>query len=193
MKDKALMLNKAIIGSLIINENGKFYNRLVFAMPDGAIQYYDKRHLFTHSGEDEYYTRGKQRVIINYLGWRVCPLICYDLRFPVWSSNRNDYDLLIYVANWPQKRHNVWEILPHARAIENQSYVSVVNRIGKDNQGVVHAGYSRNIDYNGKIIDKASLDGEEIVTSTFAFDKLHEFRKKFDFISDADPFGVFIQ
>lgn len=191
MREKAIALKKAITGSLVIKENNRFYNRLIFAHPDGELHYYDKHHLFTHSGEDEHYTAGTQRVVIDYLGWRICPLICYDLRFPVWSANRNDYDLLIYVANWPAKRHNVWEILPHARAIENQCYVAAVNRIGNDNQGYPHAGFSRLIDYNGKTLEQASQDKEEIITTTFSFEKLHEFRKKFDFISDADAFGIF--
>ncbi|MDR1055145.1 MAG: amidohydrolase [Prevotellaceae bacterium] len=192
MREKAIALKKAITGSIIIKEGDKYYNRLIFATPNGMLHYYDKRHLFSHSGENEHYTAGKKRLIVDYLGWRICPLICYDLRFPVWSANRNDYDLLIYVANWPQKRHNVWEILPYARAIENQCYAAVVNRINDDNQGYPHSGFSRTIDYNGKIINVASTNHEEIITSTLSFEKLHEFRKKFDFIADADPFGIFL-
>lgn len=192
MREKAHKMKASIAGSVIIVDDNKYYNRMLFATPDGLLHYYDKHHLFTHGGENEHYTAGKQRLIVNYLGWRICPLICYDLRFPVWSANRNDYDLLFYSANWPQKRHNVWEILPHARAIENQCYVAAVNRLGNDNQGTAHAGLSRIIDYNGKTLSQASLQHEEVITTTLAFDKLHEFRKKFDFISDADPFGVFI-
>jgi predicted amidohydrolase len=193
MREKAIEIKKAITGSLIIKEEERYYNRLVFALPDGLVHFYNKRHLFTHAGENEHYTAGKKRLVVNYLGWRICPLICYDLRFPVWSANRNDYDLLLYIANWPQKRHNVWEILPQARAIENQSYVAAVNRIGEDGQGASHNGFSRIIDYNGYIIEQASTDKEEIITSSLSFEKLHEFRKKFDFIADADPFGLFIE
>ena len=192
LRQKAHFMKKAITGSLIIKEGERYYNRLIFAEPDGIIHVYDKRHLFTHAGEDEHFTAGKKRLVIDYLGWRICPLICYDLRFPVWSRNKNDYDLLIYVANWPEKRHDVWEILPQARAIENQSYVAAVNRIGKDNQGANHAGSSRILDYRGKVMEQASKEYEEIITATLSFEQLHEFRKKFDFSADADAFGLFI-
>ena len=124
--------NCAIVGSLVIEENGNYFNRLVFVFPSGKIEHYDKRHLFTLAGEEKVYKRGEEKLIVEYNGWRICPLVCYDLRFPVFSRNVENYDLLIYVANWPKPRINAWNALLKARAIENISYALGVNRIGFD-------------------------------------------------------------
>ncbi|MFI0492026.1 nitrilase-related carbon-nitrogen hydrolase, partial [Flavobacterium sp.] len=121
--------NSAITGSVVITENGNFYNRLVFVFPSGEIQFYDKRHLFTLAGEDKVYTSGNQKLIVEYLGWKICPLVCYDLRFPVFARNTEEYDVLLYVANWPKVRMNAWNILIKARSVENMCYTIGVNRI----------------------------------------------------------------
>ena len=132
MQTLAKHKNSAITGSLVIVENGKYYNRLVFVLPSGEIKHYDKRHLFSLAGEEKVYTKGKTKLIIEYKGFKICPLICYDLRFPVFSRNVEDYDVLLYVANWPKPRINAWNALLKARAIENMCYVVGVNRIGED-------------------------------------------------------------
>ncbi len=134
--------NTAITGSLIIKEGNKYYNRLVFVHPTGEIKTYDKRHTFTLAGEDKIYTAGNKKLIVAYKGWKICPMICYDLRFPVWSRNTDDYNLLIYVANWPKPRITAWSTLLKARAIENMSYVVGVNRIGADDNGHEYSGNS---------------------------------------------------
>ena len=123
MKEIALKRNLAVMGSLVIIENNNYYNRLVFVNLRGELEYYDKRHLFTLAGEDQVYTSGNEKIIIEYLGWKIRPLICYDLRFPVWSRNNDDYDLLVYIANWPKPRIIAWDTLLRARAIENLSYI----------------------------------------------------------------------
>lgn len=191
MREMAIKGKKAITGSLIIEEEGLYYNRLLFVYPDGTYQSYDKRHLFRFGGEDKGYTGGRQRLIVNYLGWRICPLICYDLRFPVWSANRNDYDLLLYVANWPERRQLAWDILPLARAVENQSFVAALNRIGTDDNSTFYKGASKIISFKGEIIAASEQVQEEIITATLDFDHLHKFRLKYDFVRDADKFGIF--
>ena len=143
MSNHAQTLDAVVTGSLIIKENGQFYNRLIWMKPDGTFEQYDKRHLFgMGSGEDKHYTAGTERLIVTYKGWKICPLICYDLRFPVWSRNTVDYDVLIYTANWPEPRSFHWKTLLVARAIENQSYVIGVNRVGVDALGSLHSGDS---------------------------------------------------
>ncbi len=135
MKKMARQLKAVVTGSIIAEEAGKYYNRLYWVEPGGRILHYDKRHLFGMAGEGDHYASGQERLIIDYEGWRICPLICYDLRFPVWSRNTEEIDLLIYVANWPETRANDWCTLTTARAIENQCYVAAVNRIGEDGNG----------------------------------------------------------
>ena len=144
--------NVAITGSLVIKENHNFYNRLVFVFPSGEIQFYDKRHLFTLAGEDKVYSSGKKKLIVEYLGWKICLLICYDLRFPVFSRNIEDYDLLIYVANWPKTRINAWDILLKARAVENMCYTIGVNRIGLDDNNLEYVGHSQTVDFLGNSV-----------------------------------------
>jgi predicted amidohydrolase len=132
LREKAKIIGSAFVASVMIEDDGKYYNRAFFVFPDGEYLCYDKRHLFSYGGEDKKFTAGKSRLVVEYLGWRICPLVCYDLRFPVWSRNNNDYDLLIYIASWPKVRQSVWSIMPVARAIENQCYVATVNRVGSD-------------------------------------------------------------
>ncbi|MBG6060908.1 putative amidohydrolase [Flavobacterium sp. CG_9.1] len=181
--------NCAITGSLVIQENGNFYNRLVFVFPSGEIQFYDKRHLFTLAGEDKVYTSGNQKIVIDYLGWRICPLICYDLRFPAFSRNFEDYDLLIYVASWPKIRTNAWDALLKARAIENMSYAIGVNRIGTDANGYEYIGHSQAIDFLGNyVMEPVTAEGnfsvlvdKEIMLAT---------RHKLGFLNDKDTFEI---
>lgn len=179
--------NTAITGSLVITENGNFYNRLVFVFPSGEIQFYDKRHLFTLAGEDNIYTAGDNKLIIEYKGWKICPLICYDLRFPVFARNVEEYDVLIYVANWPEIRINAWDTLLKARAIENMSYTIGVNRIGEDDNKFEHNGHSQAIDYwGGYILEPVETQGVFIVELNK--EELISARKKFNFLNDRDSF-----
>jgi len=189
MKVKAKQKNAAITGSLVITENGKYYNRMVFVFPSEEIQYYDKRHSFSLAGEDKVYTRGDQKVIIEYLDWKICLQICYDLRFPVFARNVENYDLLLYVANWPKVRTNAWDALLKARAIENLSYVVGVNRIGLDANDYEHIGHSQAIDFLGNyILEPQEKNGVFIIE----LDKntMYETRKKLDFLSDKDQFEI---
>jgi omega-amidase len=181
--------NSAITGSLVIKENNNFYNRLVFVFPSGEIQYYDKRHLFTLAGEDKVYTSGKEKLIVEYLGWKICPLVCYDLRFPVFARNVEDYDLLIYVANWPKQRINAWDILLKARSVENMCYTIGVNRIGFDNNNFEHVGHSQAIDFLGNyVLETQETEGVFIVELNK--EKLLETRKKLGFLNDKDSFEL---
>lgn len=185
----AIEKNCAITGSLVIQENDQYYNRLVFVFPDGNITFYDKKHLFTLAGEDKVYQSGNQKVIIDYKGFKICPLICYDLRFPVFSRNAEDYDLLIYVANWPKTRINAWDILLKARAIENMSFVVGVNRIGSDFNNHDYIGHSQVIDFLGnEIIKPQESDG--IFITTLDKNALLETRKKLGFLNDRDEFQL---
>jgi len=186
MSSRAEKLNAAIAGSAIIEENGNFYNRMIWATPDGNIQWYDKRHLFAIGDEHLNYTPGGQRVTIEWKGWRIRPLICYDLRFPVWSRNQDNYDLLLYVANWPSPRHHVWKNLLIARALENQCWCVAVNRTGSDGMGLSYLGDSVLIDPRGT----AEWLGNQEVVRTFSLSylELHTFREKFPILRDRDEF-----
>ena len=191
MKLKAKKGKVAICGSLIIKENKKYFNRFCFVLPNGDVFTYDKRHLFSPAGENKFYTKGKEKIIINYKGWNITPFVCYDLRFPVWSRvNKNESDVLIYVANWPKARNYAWKQLLIARAIENQSFVVGVNRIGKDAKGNEHNGSSCVVDAFGKVI----LDGKEnsawIKSITIDKTEMNTFRNNFSFSSDADEFTI---
>ena len=181
--------NSAITGSLIIKEDDNFYNRLIFVFPSGDIQFYDKRHLFTLAGEDKTYTSGRKKLIVEYKGFKICLLICYDLRFPVFSRNAEDYDVLIYVANWPKQRINAWDSLLKARAIENMSYTIGVNRVGTDNNFLEYNGHSQIIDFSGNYLLEPQTD-EEIYCTTLHKSNLLEFREKFGFLNDRDMFTV---
>ena len=189
LKNIAKTKNCAITGSLVIVENGNLYNRMVFVFPNGEIQHYDKKHLFTLAGEDKIYTSGKEKVIVNYKNWKICLQVCYDLRFPVFSRNTENYDLLIYVANWPKVRTNAWDILLKARAVENVSYVIGVNRIGTDNNNFEYIGHSQIIDELGNFILKPT-ENEGVFIADFDKNKMLETRNKLNFLDDRDYFDL---
>ena len=194
LKKKAWELDAAVTGSFICRENDHFYNRLVWMQPDGTYSMYDKRHRFTLAGENEYYTEGVERLVVAWRGWRICPLICYDLRFPVWARNtvskgHPDYDVLIYVANWPIARSHHWRILSEARAIENQAFVVAVNRVGTDANGYEYRGDTSVIDYAGDILLRRSFT-EVVDTTILSREKMDKYRKKFGFLADQDAFEI---
>lgn len=187
-----------LAGSLMIKENNDYYNRLIWMLPNGELGYYDKRHLFAYAGEDEHYTSGNKRLIASVKGWKINLLVCYDLRFPVWSrqtvpkdENVEDaeYDVLVYVANWPEKRVHAWKTLLQARAIENQCYVVGVNRVGDDVNGNHYTGDSMIVDPLGQPLVQAG-DQEEIFTYALTLDHLKNVREKLPFLKDADPFII---
>lgn len=189
MKTLAITKKIAITGSLVIEENGNFYNRLLFVFPSGELQYYDKRHLFTLAGEDKIYTKGTQKLIVDYLGWKICPLICYDLRFPAFSRNTESYDLVLYVANWPKIRTNAWDTLLKARAIENVCYSIGVNRVGLDYHQFEHIGHSQAIDFLGEYLIKPQ-EAEGVFVVELDKEKMYETRKKLAFLNDKDYFLI---
>ena len=181
--------NAAITGSLVIEENGKYYNRLLFVYPDGEIKTYDKRHLFSLAGEDQFYTAGTEKLIVEYKGFKICPLVCYDLRFPVFARNVENYDLLIYVANWPKPRVNAWDILLKARAVENMCYTIGVNRIGTDANNHHYIGHSQALDFLGDyLVNPQEADGVFMVE--LDKEKLLETRTKLSFLNDRDNFEI---
>ncbi len=180
----------AIGGSLVIQENEKFYNRFVFAKPDGLIVTYDKRHTFTLAGEDKKYTSGDCRVIIDYKGWKICPLVCYDLRFPVWARNTNDYDVLCYVANWPKPRITAWDTLLKARAIENMSYCIGVNRVGIDHNSHEYSGHSAAYDGLGAELSGLKDSEEAIAIVNLSKKHLQTIRETLMFLNDKDDFTL---
>lgn len=187
MKENALRRDLSICGSIIIEEEGKYFNRFIWVNPDASIQYYDKRHLFSFAGEDEHYTPGNSKLIIDYKGWKICTLICYDLRFPVWSRNVEDYDVLIYVANWPNKRKLAWRSLLVARAIENQCYVIGVNRVGEDGNNLVYNGDTSLVNAIGETLYIAPQI-EHIFTTTLSKVELSKVRNQLPFLKDKDNF-----
>lgn len=191
MQSKAIDLQVAIMGSLVIQERDQFFNRVVFVNSNGAMRYYDKRHLFTLAGEDHKYTLGKERLILDYKGWKICPLICYDLRFPVWSRNTKNYDVLIYMANWPKPRISAWDTLLKARSIENMCYTIGVNRIGNDENGYEFNGHTQAFDMLGKSIASSSENQEQILEFTIEKDDLIATRNKFQFLNDQDSFEIY--
>jgi omega-amidase len=202
LKEKALQKNCVITGSIAINENGKFYNRLFWVEANGNVKQYNKRHLFRMGQEHAHYTAGSQRLITQVNGWTICPQICYDLRFPVWSRNKftatNDtevkaeYDVLVYIANWPEVRRYPWKQLLIARAIENQSYVIGVNRVGADGNNIAHCGDSVIINPRGEIIHELPLNETCVYTASLDKQYLLDFRKAFPVGLDADDIsGLF--
>ena len=189
MRDTAANVGASICGSLIIEENGDYYNRFIHVSPDGGLQSYDKRHLFRLAQEQHHFSAGTEKITFNLNGFRICPMVCYDLRFPVWSRNRDDYDLLLYVANWPSRRQLAWDTLLRARAIENLSYVVGVNRNGVDGNKLPYTGGSCIVDFLGA--DLANLkDQNDVATAVLDLQKLIEFRDRFAFDKDADAFTV---
>ncbi len=187
MVKTAIQTNKALTGSLVIQENNKYYNRLFFVFPDGTYKTYNKRHLFSLAGEPQHYTAGQEKLVVTYKGRNVCLLICYDLRFPVFSRNIEDYDLLIYVANWPKKRIQAWDILLKARAIENMTYTIGVNRVGTDENQNEYTGHSQIIDSLGNyLIEPQQKEG--VYTATLDIARQNELRNKLGFLKDRDDF-----
>ena len=173
----------AVTGSLVIREAGKYYNRLFWASPDGRLFHYDKRHLFSFGGEDKHYTAGNRRLEVTHRGWKIRPLICYDLRFPEWSRNDTDYDLLMYVANWPARRIAHWRALLIARAIENQACVLGVNRVGTDGKGMYHDGHSMAVTPLGEIIREVT-DREAVETVVLSKADMMAYRERFPALRD---------
>lgn len=179
-----------VTGSLIIKENNKYYNRLIWMLPDGTFSHYDKRHLFGLGDEDKNYTPGKDKVIVELKGWKIRLAICYDLRFPVWLRNQNaEYDVLLLIASWPDKRSSHWNALIPASAIENQSYVIAANRVGHDGKEAYHSGHSQCIDPMGKTIYYKPED-EDLYTFSIGYEELVKTRRSFPFLRDADNFKI---
>jgi omega-amidase len=189
MRQWAKRYDAAVCGSIIAVEDGKYYNRLLWVTPDGAYQTYDKRHLFHLAGEGEQYQAGHKKLIVTWRGWRICPLICYDVRFPVWSRNQENYDLLLYVANFPERRIRAWNTLLQARAIENQCYTVGVNRVGNDGNDIYHNGDSAVIDFEGNVLFH-HRDTEIIKTIHLDFTSLQDFRQKLPFLKDKDSYVI---
>tara|TARA_B110000967_G_scaffold16158_1_gene15290 strand:+ start:1673 stop:2449 length:777 start_codon:yes stop_codon:yes gene_type:complete len=187
---KAIEKKCCILGSVMVKENGKFYNRMLIAQSDGNLLTYDKRHLFTFAGEQNYYTKGEKKVTFTLKGWNICPLICYDLRFPVWSRNTNEIDLYIYVANWPEVRKKPWSNLLLSRAIENVSYVIGVNRIGLDGTKKNYTGNSAIIDFKGEELSQIPENKSSIEILTLSKENLSNFRAKFPALNDGDNFKL---
>ena len=195
MTKQADKLQAVVCGSVIIEEHSKYFNRFIAAYPSGEIQTYDKKHLFTLARENEAYSSGTHRIILNIKGWKVLPMVCYDLRFPVWSRSQKqpesawEYDVVLYVANWPKPRILQWDVLLQARAIENQSYCVGVNRIGNDRNHLEYVGHSSAYDFVG--IELLALkEGERIETVILKKDKMDFFRSKLAFQKDADDFTI---
>jgi predicted amidohydrolase len=186
LRDKASEKNAVITGSVMVKDGGRFYNRLVWARPDGDLLVYDKKHLFRYAGEDKVYTAGRQQVTVGLNGWRIRPFICYDLRFPIWTRNLDRaYDLAIFVANWPASRAAQWRALLRARAIENQAFVAAVNRVGTDGNGFVYSGHSALIDPMGQV----GFEQEDLActpTLRLNYKVLNDYRTQFPAWMDAD-------
>jgi len=192
MKETAGRHRKILTGSIIAEDKGRYYNRMIWMLPNGVFYYYDKRHLFGYAGEDKHYSAGDKRLIVQVNGWKICLQVCYDLRFPVWARQKPDdpagwYDMLIYVANWPQRRSHAWKTLLQARAIENQCYVAGLNRVGDDGNGVYHSGDSSVVGPLGNVLWEQA-DEEVIYTHTFRYEELEQIRAQFPFLRDADKF-----
>ena len=193
---KRVAAEKKIIltGSVIIEEEEKYFNRLIWMLPDGQFGFYDKRHLFAYAGEDESYTPGTKRLITSVNGWKINLLICYDLRFPVWSRQQlqeegPEFDLIIYVANWPEKRIHAWKTLLQARAIENQCFVAGLNRTGKDGNDIYYSGESMVVNPMGEVLYTKAQD-EDVFTITLEKEKLEEIRTRLPFWKDGDNFMI---
>ncbi len=189
MRDLATATRAAVCGSLVVEDGGERYNRFVFVTPEGAVHHYDKRHLFAHGGEHTRFAAGAERVVFEWRGWRICPQVCYDLRFPAWCRNRDDYDLLLLVANWPDKRIYAWDVLLQARAIENQACVVGVNRVGADGNGKLYPGHSAAYGALGETLTRM---GEEEGCATVRLDagELAGVRDRLPFLADADAFEL---
>ncbi|HEX4956791.1 MAG TPA: amidohydrolase [Lacibacter sp.] len=195
MKRIAAQHRIIVTGSIIIKEDDHYYNRLIWMLPNGQLAWYDKRHLFAFAGEDKHYNSGSKRLIASVNGWKINVQVCYDLRFPVWarqaSSENPEYDVLIYVANWPERRQHAWRSLLIARAIENQCYVIGVNRVGKDGNDIDHSGNSMVVDAMGEVLYEKQHE-EDVHTITLSKEKLEEVRSRLPFLKDADAFQILL-
>lgn len=189
LREMAISKNAAVGGSVMVAADGKCFNRFYFCMPDGTCSFYDKRHLFRMADENQFYSSGNARVVVEYKGVRLFLLVCYDLRFPVWSRNNLNYDAILLVANWPQARIAAWEKLIAARAIENQCFVAAVNRVGLDGKNIPYNGSSRFVDFRGETISE-SYDSETTLIASFNIEELQLFRKQFPASLDADTFEI---
>ncbi len=181
--------NAVICGSLMIKDFNSYYNRLVWMPPDGNPEFYDKRHLFGLGEEHDHYSGGSKRLLVKLKGWKIFPLICYDLRFPAWCRNTEDYDVLVFVANWPERRIQAWKTLLQARAIENQCYVIGVNRVGEDGNGVYYSGESSVVDPKGELMFQEA-DHEQVYTATLSYNHLSHIRESLPFLKDMDSFEL---
>ena len=190
MKEQAKALDAALYGSVIITEDGKYFNRGLFVKPDGQVTTYDKRHLFRFANETDHYSAGRERVVVEWRGWRILLQVCFDLRFPVFARNRGDYDAILYVANWPEARRFPWSQLLIARAIENQVYVAGVNRVGMDGKGMHYTGDSVVIDPRGAMIANVEASQEGVATIGLDRASLEDFREKFPVAMEADGFDL---
>ena len=189
MQNLAKDKNSAITGSIIISEENHFYNRLLFVYPSGKIATYDKHHTFTFASEDKVFASGNTKLIIDFKGWKICPLICYDLRFPVWARNTENYDLLLYVASWPSPRINAWDTLLKARSIENMSYTIGVNRVGSDVNNYIYPGHSSAFDCLGNELCN-SKNNEEVLIINLDKEYQESIRNRFGFLNDKDFFQL---
>ncbi len=195
LKEQAAKKRVIITGSIIIEEGAHYYNRMIWMLPTGQYGYYDKRHLFAYAGEDQHYTSGNKRLVASVNGWKINLLVCYDLRFPVWARQSFsaeqpfEYDVLIYVANWPERRNTAWKALLQARAVENQCYVIGVNRVGNDGNNIYHSGDSMVVDPLGEVLYHKVHD-EDIATLTLDKEHLNTVREKFPFWKDRDAFMI---
>lgn len=180
----------AICGSMISVVDGLFYNTMFFLSPAAAPVFYHKRHLFAYGGEGDVFSAGQRRVVLPFAGWRIALFVCYDLRFPVWCRNVDDYDIAIFVANWPQSRRHAFDTLLSARAIENLCYVVACNRIGIDGNDIQYNGGSQVVDYQGVTVAAAHDDCSEVIAASLDYNRLHEFRHKFPALNDRDEFTL---
>lgn len=190
LKHIAAQKNTVVTGSVAVVQGDKRVNRLYWVTPQGEVAFYDKRHLFRMGNEHEYVIAGNKRQVFEVKGFRILPLICYDLRFPVWSRNKNDYDAILCVANWPAARRGVWDLLLQARAIENQCFVMAVNRVGDDGRGAAHSGGTAVYDFKGQAISKAQDDKTEVIMTTLVLDQLNTFKQQFPAYLDSDDFEI---
>ncbi|MEE4001220.1 amidohydrolase [Tenacibaculum sp. FZY0031] len=188
LQDLAQKKTTAITGSIVIRENDRFYNRLLFVHPSGKIDSYNKKHTFTLAGEHEVFSAGTEKIIVDYRGWKICPLICYDLRFPVWARNTENYDLLLYVASWPKPRIEAWDSLLKARAIENMTYTAGVNRVGVDPNKYEYTGNTVCYDTLGNCLAKNNLGSEETLIVKLNKQEQTKIRDRFRFLDDQDTF-----
>ena len=190
LKQLSKVKEAAICGSLVIEEDGQYVNRFIFVTPENDLWYYDKKHTFTLAGEHKAYKAGSEKLSFEYQGWRICPMICYDLRFPVWARNTEDYDLLVYVANWPKPRINAWDTLLKARAIENMSYCIGVNRSGFDGNGHEYPGHCGIYNVLGEAIDLKKDSYSELLTTKLDHRSIAKYRNKLNFLKDRDHFQL---